>query len=560
MDIDSRENFENRISDWVARQGLIFQIRYSILGGGVNILAHHFLIILLKLLGIAAFCVILVLVYLVKRPNTDKFKEGFRSTLLAHLACDDGRVDGFKHDQNKASIRYLNFNGGQKSYFSTLEATGITFGMSIIESFKSVWDAEDISIDRFSINLKSGAETDEDARLIGDTLLNDLPNFSFKSITIKNARFSWGYSERTAGSISGAQAIIKKEAKGYSVELTGGILKQNWLNKLQIKILKMKILRGKIIVDQAEFIPENTNNASSKEEVDSSVTFHQFRVTGSARPTFSGTIRLKSVPLDCLTSSIFHPYIKGRVSGELKIGGSTNIQSGVTFAGRLSLQNKDSITFSNGLPIVSTLSLINPAASLQKITFNEGYFQLKTGDGSLEVNDVYLQSPEFVEMRGSLKTRRPSSNEVEKMLKNREIDAEIANDISLTAIDGSREQMLNQLKLTTDNAQRPNFVIQPNPLQEPNKAISPFQKENETLESLSIRNERISSTMIFSGEMNLMFPSSMFDANSAIFHKAKLSVDKTKLQLDLPIEGKIHEITLKQAEELLLLDDSLKKK
>lgn len=560
MDSDSRENFENRIADWVARQGLFFQIRYSILGGGVNILAHHFLIILLKLLGIAAFGVVLVLVYLVKRPNTDKFKEGFRSTLIAHLACDGGKVDGFKHDQNKAFIRYLNLNGGQKSYFSSLEATGITFGMSIIESYKSVWDAQDISIDRFSINLKSGAETDEDARLIGDTLLNELPNFSFNTITIKSARFSWGYSERTAGSISGAQAVIKKEAKGYTVELTGGILKQNWLNHLQIKNLKIKIQRGKVIIDHAEFIPENPNNSSSKEQMESSVTFHQFKVLGGARPLFSGAIRLKSVPIDCLAASTFQPYLKGRVSGELKIGGSTNLQSGVTFEGRLSLQDKDSLTLTNALPIVSTLSLINPSANLQKITFKEGYFHLKTGEGNLEINDIYLQAPDFVEMRGTLKARRPSSKEVESMLKNREIDAEMANDISSTALDGSKEQMLNQLQISAETNKRPDFLVQPNPLQGTNKVISPFQIENEMLESVSIRNERIFSTMIFSGEMNMMFSSSMFDANSAIFQKAKLSSDKTKLQLDVPIEGKIDAVTLKQAEELLLLDDSLKKK
>jgi hypothetical protein len=556
MQSDEKEQFNNRLSDWVARQGIFFQLRYSMAGGGVNMLTHHILIVLLKLLVLCGVCGVCVFLYLVQRPEMESFQDNLRDKIISNLDCTSGTMDGFSHRQGKASIRYLTFVGGENSFFTRLETSGISLNMSIVEGFKRVWKAQNITIDRLSITVKAGAETAESAALAGKSLFKDRPDFQFDSITVKNARVNWGYSENTKGSIAGSNAVIKKTETGWIIEFTNGTFEQNWLRKLTIKKLNLRIEPGILVVEKAEFVPESDSTNTDTESKKGEVTFHQFKVSGSDRPSFSGAIRFKHIPLDCLLLDAYSPYIDGRLSGEVKIGGSTNSSAGVELDGRIALQGDDHISLKNRLPLLSCLSIINPTGDYGKMVLSEGYFQVKTSSRNLSISELFLTDKSSAEIRGEINVRPPTTSEIEKMLNDKVIDAEIANHISPVSIDAAKTQMNHLLKIN-DTKQKIGALdgtIDDQKI----KNIAPFSLENQDLETQSIREERIAQAVIFSGNPTISFPSSKFPANNVMFQKGKLTTDKTKLELGIPLKGRLNELTLSLAEELLKLTDSPK--
>src|SRR6478735_5369855 len=113
MESEPSQNFNERLSQWVANQGFWFQIRYSMTGSGTKGTAMFHLLrlgfrlaIFLLVAGAGAW------IYLVKVAESEKFKTGLQTSIKEGLFASDAELEGFSRTQGQLVINRLACQGG----------------------------------------------------------------------------------------------------------------------------------------------------------------------------------------------------------------------------------------------------------------------------------------------------------------------------------------------------------------------------------------------------------------------------------------------------------------
>jgi hypothetical protein len=551
--------FNERLALWVARQGFWFQMRYAMAGGGTSILMFHLLRILLRLVILLAIISLVGLAYLVKLPEQTRFKNELRNKIVSGLHCDTGIMRSFVRQQNKASIRHLALTGGPDCFFHSCEAGGITFRMGLLDSISKTWNANQIVVDRLSLNVKAGAETAEEAATLGKSLFQTSPNLTFQTFESKNTRISWGYSERTMGSISQSNMLVIRENNNWRIKFTKGVFQQNWLRNLQIDELVLLCTDKGITVEKGEFhIGSSKGTIGAKNPLLGKVVFNGLKIEGGQRPQFSGNIQLENVPVEELLQETYTPYIEGSISGELKIQGSTNSPDGISFSGRMALRESDHLTTRGRLHILNTLSILCPSGTYRKTTFTEGFFTVKTSAGSLVVSDINLSAPDQMELKGSFNVRPPKQQEIDEMLRKGTVSNELLEGTTAVPASSSTINTPKSDELTLAQA------VKMSKKQAENKGATGFIDDDidlgtpfhtETLEAeLQLKSaEKAALTSIYEGKLQLILPVKNFPADTSLLDVLPLTPNNQFFVLDCPLTGNVFEVTLNQAEELLLM-------
>jgi hypothetical protein len=517
---------------------------------------YHFLRLLLRVLIFLAVVTAVIFFLLLRRTEQIDFKVKLRDSIIRGFDCETGQMRSFTRSQNKASIRYLALRGGPNSYINSCEAAGITFRMGLLDGIAGTWNANQISVDRLYLNVKAGAETPEEAQALGRSLNKRFESLQFQALECKNARISWGYSSRTMGSIAQSQMSVIRTEEGWRLRFTGGTFSQNWLRNLQIKELILVCTEEAVIVEKGEFIVFDPKSDRTSTEITGKVSFLGVRVKGGLRPEFSGSITLENLPLEQLLSETYHGYAEGFISGDLKIAGSTNSPDGVSLAGRISLNESDGIILRNRLPLLNSLSILSPAGSYRKTNFSEGYFSIKTGAGSMQVSDIYLSAPEQMDLRGSFEVRTPKADELEKMVRKGVISSEIAQSVITPRADAGRLPGADNLTLRTamemvsKNGKNQGLGFD----DDIEDKAAPFQIESSQMEMQLKTAENAAITSIFDGRVTLNLPVAAFPKNSLSLNRLKTSPNGQFYLLECPLNGNLLDLTLAQAEELLVLE------
>jgi hypothetical protein len=355
-------------------------------------------------------------------------------------------------------------------------------------------------------------------------------------------------------------SVIRTQ-EGWRLRFTGGTFSQNWLRNLQIKELILVCTDDAVIVEKGEFSVKSSDYQLTSEQLIGKVSFAGVRVKGGLRPEFSGSVTFENLPLEQLLSETYHGYVEGSISGDLKISGSTNSPDGVSLAGRVSLTESDEIVLRNRLPLLNSLSILSPSGSYRKTTFSEGYFSIKTAAGSLQVSDIYLSAPEQMDMRGSFEVRAPKADELEKMVNKGVITSEIARSIINPGSDASRLPVTDDLTLRramemiNRDGENSSIGFDDDIV---DKAV-PFQSEMLQLEMQVITAENAAITAVFDGQVVLSLPVVAFANNSASLNRMKLSPNGQFYQMNCSLYGNLFDLTVAQADELLLLESSVPK-
>ena len=569
MEIESTQLFNDRLAQWVAKQGFWFQLRYSLAGGGASVIAYHLLQMTIRVAIFFAVVGLICLAYLIKRPEQLSFKTKLSNRIVAGLDCDLGSMRGFTNTQNKATIRHLALSGGEGSFFHTLEAGGITFRMGLIDSLKSVWNANAIVVDRLSVNIKAGAESPEEATRLGKALVDPHSGVAFQTLESTNARVTWGYSSKTMGSISQSNMLVLRENNGWRVTFKKGVFQQNWLRNLEIDELILICNDQGIVVEKGEFHVGNAKDVTEAHPM-GKVKFSNVRIDGGARPTFSGNIELENISLDDILQDTFFSYIEGSVSGTLKISGSTNSPDGIGLAGRISLNENDQITIRSRIHLLNSLSILSPSGSYQKVTFTEGYFTMKTGAGKFQVDDINLTAPNQMVMKGNAIVRPPTQQEIDELLRKGTITSDMATELgNVGAVDNALTTKASD-ELTLKNAAA---IVNKDPKTKSQKGFIdddidlgvPFRAESVEQEIQMRAAEKIASVAVYEGALQLQMPIIAFPEDSPLRDYLAKTPNQESLILNCPLKGSLFELTLSQAEDLLLLkkaeaeDKNLKK-
>ncbi len=553
MDLESTRLFNDRLAQWVAKQGFWFQIRYSMAGGGASVLMYHLLQILMRV-GIFVLIAAGVLIYfLFKRTERASFKADFRESIIAGMDCQSGTMRSFNRSQNKASIRYMTLVGGPKSFMHSCEATGISFRMGLLDGINSKWDVNRIAVDRMSIQVKAGAETPEEATDLGRSLSKNFENVNFQTFECSNTRIAWGYSTRTMGSISDSHMTIIRDGNGWRLRFTGGVFSQNWLRNLHIDELVLRCDDSAVTVEKGEFTVLRPLQELSPTKTHGKVSFQGMEVIGGMRPEYSGSITMENVPLEQMLPEVYSTYVEGSISGNLKIQGSTNSPDGVSLSGRISLNENDHIDVRNRVHILNSLSILSPSGSYRKTSFKEGFFNIRTTAGSLQVSDINLTAPEQMDLRGSFLVRPPKTDEIDDMLRKGTISSETAQEIAqpgmtAAAILASQELTLRKaMDLTSKDGKSSSAAFDDTSID----TGVPFQADMIQMDLQMKTTEVLATTSIYEGQLTLTLPVNLFEESAVNLKRLPLSANGQYYLLQTPLIGNLSDLTLAQAEELL---------
>ncbi|MFY7817906.1 MAG: hypothetical protein ACOVRB_06010 [Akkermansiaceae bacterium] len=552
MELETTKQFNERLAQWVANQGFWFQLRYSMAGGGASTLMYHVLRLLLKVLVFLILVAGLLLFFLFRRTDQESFQTNLKDSIVSGFQCESGLLKSFNRSQNRASIRYLTLQGGPNTYIDQCEASGISFRMGLLDGLFGTWDANQISVDRLSLNIKAGAETEQEAQALGKALTKRFDSLRFQALECQNTRIAWGYSLRTMGSISQSRMMVIREQNGWRIRFTGGTFQQNWLKNLHIEEMVLVCTDQSIIVEKGVFSVKRPTSELEADRTHGKVQFEDVKITGGLRPAFSGSVIFENLPLKELLQDTYKYYLEGSISGRLRMQGSTNSTDGVTFAGRVSLNEADEIVLRSQVPLLNSLSILSPAGSYRKTTLSEGYFNIKTSGGTLTISDINLIAPDQMEMRGGFLVRPAKPEEINDMLRKGTISDEIAQGAvsSTTEITPGSDEL--SLRRAMEVAGKNQNAATGFDTQIDDSSL-PFAAETLATELQVKTSEKLAMTAIFDGKVSLKMPLAPFE-NAPSVAKMARSVDANFLELDCPLSGNLSDLTLVQAENLLLLE------
>lgn len=537
MDAQESQEFNERLSQWIASQGFWFQLRHSISGGGgwsiamfhlLRIVFRVFLLLLVIALGFGIF--------LMKRVGSESFVEEARDGFVEATSAKNVEIIGFKRGQGGGIIRRIGAEGSAESFFRSFEAGNLTFDMSLWDGFFGSWDAGIVKAQWIDVEIKSGASSAQEATNAAEGLFVQRQGFEVQGWEVSDARISWGYSERGYGGIQGSKMTANRVGDAWRFAFEGGTFSQNWIRNFEIVELVMICRPGELLVKKGRL-----------KVGDGFLEFRDVRVDGGQVPTFEGTLVLQNVPLKRLIPSKINELVGGSISGEFELSGSTNLPEGVSLNGMVKLGGQDSISIRNGFPLLEALDVVDVFNNYKRVDFESGEFKMETHNGELKLTGVMLNSREMVSLAGRLSVRRPLDEEVKQQLGDDGMDLPMPS--------GLRDDEKEKMELTLRRAAKEAKKKKGEDSDEPEGENTQFFADiGETRQLRREAMNRARKMLIFDGGFRMTIPSDAFERSRTLRERYPVDEDG-RIGLDVPLQGSLAELTLRQAEEILRLNN-----
>jgi hypothetical protein len=545
MESTNTENFENfneRLSQWVASQGFWFQLRYSMSGSGMKGRAmFHLLRLFFRLLVFMLLVAIGVLVYLVKRTDSEKFVNEIRDSLQSSLAAGELETRGVQRVQGQLDISRLAAEGGESTFYDSLEARNIRMRMGLVDGLVGVWNPGNIFIARLEANLKAGTNDDKLANELGKVIFAQSPTFNISSIEIANATLHWGYSDQTRGSILNSEMRVQRTETGWRLSFRKGTFRQNWLRRLEIVDLVVLVEPGGLLFERAEF-----------KQGRGTVEFPGLKLTAGSRPQVDGIVKIRNIELAHILPPALLNFLEGSLSGDFRASGSTNSNEGVCLQGRVILDGQDSISLRDRFHVLKALSVVDYSRNYRRVVFSTGAFQIRTQGGGLSLTEIDVQDGDLFTMRGQLAVRLPTQQEVDlAMQQGTGLDSsplfisedEIAEAGTLEAgetDDFTLDRAAQEAQRVQEGRQSPD-------------SLSLFDRLGLGVELRRLQTqaaERISRMLRYEGQLLITLPADAFERAPILAEMFPVDPATRRVAMTVPVLGHLYELTLLQAEDI----------
>jgi hypothetical protein len=545
MESEQLQNFNERLSQWVASQGFWFQVGYSMSGTGMKGRAmFHLLRLGFRLLVFLLVVSICVWVWLVKRTDSARFNAALRSDLQQGLSASELDMRGFGRLQGQLEISRLAAEGGNDTFFTSLEGRNIRCKMGLVDGLMGIWKPGIISLARLEVDLRAGSDDEASARKLGESIFRKSGKVEVNTLEAADATFRWGYSERTQGAIESSSLKMQRTDTGWRMNFKGGSFSQNWLKQLEIVNLVVVCEPGGLIFEKAEF-----------RQGDGSVDLSGLRVIGGERPVVEGVAKIRGLVLENIVPPALRSFIEGSLSGDFKVFGSTNTSDGIGFEGQVVLDGTDVISLRERIHLLKALSVVDYSRNYHRIDFREGTFSLKTLRGGMELTDVKLKSDDLFSLEGQIRVRLPTDQEVQDAVaKGSGVGASSifsADDESAQASEeaSAKSESAFSLKRAAQEARRVKEGTQ-NP-----DSLTLFDRLGLSIEMRRLQSqasERMSRMLRYEGNVRITVPGDAFERAPRL--QALYPVDDStgRIPMRVPLEGNLYELTLKQAEDIYL--------
>jgi hypothetical protein len=541
MEAEQAQDFNERLGQWVANQGVWFHVRYSMTGrGGKGVAMFHLLRMAFRVFVFMMVVVAGLWVYLAKRPETKRFNDDLQASLQAGLSASEIELKGFSRVQGQLEINRLACKGGNETFFTSLEARNIRCKMGFLDGLTGKWDPGTISLSRLDVELHAGADDAESAKMLSAALFKRSDDVLINSLKITDATLHWGYSERTRGSIENSVLKVQRLENGLKLSFMGGTFSQNWLRRIEIVSLVVVCDPDGLTFERAEF-------RRGRGTVDCS----GLRVTGGARPLVEGVAKVRALGLDSVVPPALRSFIEGSISGDFKVSGSTNSSDGIGFEGQVVLDGQDTISLRERLHLLKALSVVDYVRNYSRVDFREGSFQMKTSGGGMEITDLKLKAEDLFSLEGNLRVRLPTAEETKAALEK----TAGAGSAPLFKIDETENEEV------ASKGDSPDFTLRRAALEAQRArdgnmgegASSLFDRLGLSLEMRRLEEQaanRLSTTLRYEGLFRITLPADAFERAPKLAAQFPVDANIGRIPMMVPIEGSLYEITLTQAEDI----------
>jgi len=523
FDQNQLDDYQRRFSDWMSKQGLLFQLRNASLVENGSVIAQSGGLLVRLMVAVFGFLVVgyLILGFVI---SSDRYGDSIAEKIEQSLDLEELETKGYRSESGRILFKELKMTGGQGSFFYDADIKGLSAPYRVLGIF-STWQPEELKIAECDFQLKAGGDGSE-MKSAFSTVLESLSGTGVRQVAVERFSCDWGYSKMTYGRIEATKFRAEVRDGIWEVEISGGTFQQNWIRGFDLVEGKLQISEQG--VDLKSLVLRDGGG--------------QLLLNGTvqgpiAKPRFDLNGRFKHLELERLIKiQEAHPkeFFTGTISGSLKILGSTN--TGVKTEGIAKLEEGDQITVRERWPIFRAVSLLDVDRSYRRVDFTEGGFTFSTGGGSLKIEDLDLRSEKIPVLLGELETRLPSQEEAARSLGIKLTDGlsgSFTSDLTDSSSSKGLERARMSLSKATDGGGRVSqFDSQINALK---GALdqSNTKLTSEARESILLMQEM--NVYRFSGYLRLALPGVAFERYPKLMELYPTDQDG-KRWLELPVE------------------------
>ncbi len=541
MENEQSHQFNERLSQWVANQGFWFQVRYSMAGTGIKGHAmYHLLRMAFRILVFLLVAAAGLWVYLVKRPNSLQFYRGFQTELQSALSARELEILGLQHLQGRLEIARLAAQGGEGTVFDSLEARNVRMKMGLIDGLVGQWEMGIVSIARLELDLRAGADNEEAANKLAEAVFRKPEKVVADSFEVADASLRWGYSERTQGSIDSSNLKMQRTGTGWRLHFKGGTFRQNWLRDLQIVNLVVIAEKGGLSFERAEL-----------KSGGGTVEFPGLHVTAGERPQVEGIVKIRKLALEGIIPPALRGFIEGSISGDFKVSGSTNSSDGIGFEGQVALDGSDSISLRERFHLLKALSVVDYARNYHRVNFREGSFQVRTQRGGMLLSKIDLKAEDLLTMEGEVSVRLPTQKEIEEAVEKGAGSGASSLFAGEDELAGVKQMPAGESDFTLRRAAQEVRRIKEG--SQSLDSLSLFDRLGLSIEMRRLQSEaseRMSRMLRYEGVLRITLPGDAFERAPRLLALYPLDSVSSRIPMQVPIEGHLYELTLKQAEDI----------
>ena len=403
-----RESYTELMNEWAETRNAMLRMQGGILHPPAYLspMARLFgyvwrVAVVLIVVTVAAF------LFLKSHIKGSGFSDMVGAKMGVILKASEVELSSFRWKRSVGSAKYATFKGSDESFFlDELKAEGFRFKLPMKSLLKPNWELEDVFIGDLTADVRPGSggtglavvEDQEGAWGINP----DLSQVSFEKVDVANANLTWGIGAAARGSLKNAELELVKSDGIWQLLVHKGDLSQNYLRDLKVSSLKIRFHEGTLAFSDGEFKMgetgtgklEGTIHTGEYPEFDLTLRVDNCDITSLLPKHTSDELALMSEIEGGRASAleVVRKMLVGRVTGVIKIGGSTNSSSGIKTTGTLRFsEDQDRTLRLVDVPFFNDLGGITGNGYLRRPLVTAGTLSFVTSEGMFSAPAINLE-------------------------------------------------------------------------------------------------------------------------------------------------------------------------
>jgi len=547
MQVEQQEQFNIRLSKWIASQGFWFQLRHSVAGSGTRgTIMYHLLRLSFRVLIFVALLAVGGVYYLFKRTDQPAFRAELRQSISESIGASQLAMRGARRSEGNLEISRLASEGGPDTFFEYIEIRNLRCRMGLLDGLVGVWEPGPVSIHRLDIQLRAGTDSPEYSAKIGEIVFREFENVDIRNITIASANIGWGYSERTRGRIDDTNVRLERVGDDWRITLRGGRFSQNWLRDIDVDEMVVLCTPEGVVFEKTEM-----------RQGEGTLDFAGLTVSAGDRPEVRGVVKARDLSLEPVLPLSARSYVEGSFSSDFTVTGSTNTIDGVSFDGVLTMSPSNTITVRDRIHLFRALSVVDFHNNYRRLDFSVGSLRLTTHSGRMMLRDINLRHTEsnaddLVTISGQILARPPTSSEIDLMLA-RGDQARVSDGLGFQddedenfLLDVSELERQFTLRQAANAARR----AQEGAVEDEGQLFDRIGMNYEARLFAERQTSRLARMLIYEGELAMTVRPNAFDRTETLQERFPVNEETGRIHFSVPLGGPLHELTYSEADAI----------